>query len=336
MAEPLAQAGFAPRRARPLRRCALAAAGLCVSAVLAWLAIRSVDPHAFVGAFRRTEWWYLLPSGAALVAAVLARWLRWWLLFAPGRRPPLGAVGRAFLIGHLFNNLLPARPGELARAIALRREAGTPVVEALATTAAERVYDVLALVVLFGASAPFAPVGRDARTAAVAAGTIAAAALVVVVVFGRDGARLERVLSRVPRLSAETARRWSASVVHGVVSLRDPRLAVPAVLLTATSWVLLALSGWALLLAFQLHLGFVAGLLVVAAANLALLVPASPGGVGVFEAAAVTVLAGFSVDRSAALSYAVALHGLNLFPYVLVGALALLHHTRAVRERRSP
>jgi glycosyltransferase 2 family protein len=336
VAEPLAQAGFAPGRARPLHRFALAAAGLAVSAVLAWLAARSVDPHAFVASFRRTAWWYLVPSGAALVAAVLARWLRWWLLFAPGRRPPLGALGRAFLIGHLFNNLLPARPGELARAVALKRETGTPVMEALGTTAAERVYDVLALVVLLAASAPFAPVGQNARTGAVAAGTIAAAALVAVVVFGRDGARLERVLSRVPRLSADTARRWAASVVHGIVSLRDRRVAVPAVLLTATSWVLLALSGWALLLAFHLHLGFAEGLLVVVAANLALLVPASPGGVGVFEAAAVSVLAGFSVDRSVALSYAVALHGLNLFPYVLVGALALLGHTRAVRERHAP
>ena len=126
----------------------------CAVAGVAWLAIRSVDPHAFLVAFRESAWWYLLPSAGALAAAVLARWLRWWLLFAPGRRPPIGAVGRAFLIGHLFNSLLPARPGELARAVALRREAGTPIVEALATTAAERVYDVLALVAFLVASAP--------------------------------------------------------------------------------------------------------------------------------------------------------------------------------------
>jgi glycosyltransferase 2 family protein len=333
VAEPLAQHGFAPPRVRPLHRAALAAGGLGVAGVLAWLAARSVDPHAFVASFRRTAWWWLLPSGAALVAAVGARWLRWWLLFAPGRRPPLGALGRAFLIGHLFNNLLPARPGELARAVALRREAGTPVVEALATTAAERVYDVLALVVLLAVSIPFAAVSADARTAAAIAGAFAAAALVAAVVFGRDGARLERVLSRVPRLSPDAARRSAASAVHGVVSLCDLRVALPAVALTAISWVLLALSGWVLLLAFHLHLGFAGGLVVVVAANLALLLPASPGGVGVFEAAAVSVLVGLSVDRSVALSYAVALHGLNLFPYVVVGAIALLRHARIVRER---
>ena len=333
MAEPLAQASLAPARERASHRYALVGAGLCLSALLTWLAIRSVDPHAFLVAFRQSDWWYLLPSGAALAAAVVTRWLRWWLLFAPGRRPPLRTVGRAFLIGHLLNNLLPARPGELARAVAVRREAGTPVVEALATTAAERLYDVLALAVLLLASAPFLSESREVRTAAIAAGAVTAAALAAAFLFGRDGVRLERLLSRVPGLSATTARQCGASIRHGLVSLRDRRLAASAALLTATSWLLLALSAWALLPAFHLRLGFGVAVLVVAAANLTLLVPAAPGGVGVFEAATVGVLAGFSVDRSAALSYAVALHGLNLFPYVVAGAIALQRHLSVVRDR---
>jgi glycosyltransferase 2 family protein len=332
VAEPLAGVALAPARERRSHRYALAAAGLGMSAVVTWLAVRSVDPHAFLAAFRESDLWYLLPSGAALAAAVLVRWLRWWLLFAAGRRPPLRSVGRAFLIGYLFNSLLPARPGELARVVALRRESGTPVVEALATTAAERIYDVLALVVLLLASAPFLPESHEVRMVTVGAGALTAAALAAIVVLGRNGARLERMFSRVPGLSAGAARRWSAGVLDGLVSLRDRRHAAAAALLTAASWLLLALSTWALLLGFHLRLGFGVALLIIAAANLTLLVPASPGGVGVFEAAIVAVLAGFAVDRSTALSYAVALHGLNLFPYVVAGALALQRHLALVRR----
>ncbi|HYZ76891.1 MAG TPA: lysylphosphatidylglycerol synthase transmembrane domain-containing protein [Gaiellaceae bacterium] len=332
MAEPLVETALAPAAGRPLRRYVLLAAGAFVSAGLAWLATRNVDPQAFAAAFRRSDWWYLLPSGAALVAAVASRWLRWWLLFARGRRPPLHTLGRAFLIGYLFNNLLPARPGELARALALRREVRTPVAEALATTAAERVYDVLALVALLLLSAPFLPASPDVRTATIAAGVVAAAAVAAAVAFGRKGARLERLLSRMPGVSAGTAGRWTASILDGLVSLRDLRIAASAAALTAVSWVLLAMSAWALFDAFHLRLGFGVAVLVVGAANLTLLVPASPGGVGVFEAAVVGVLAGFSVDRSAALSYAVALHGLNFFPYVLVGAVALQRHVALVRR----
>jgi glycosyltransferase 2 family protein len=334
VAEPLVQVAVAPRAGRPSRRYVLAAAGLCVSAALAWLATRNVDPQAFVGAFRQSDWWYLLPSGVAFAAAVAIRWVRWWLLFAKERRPPIRAVGRAFLIGYLFNSLLPARPGELARALALKRDAGTPVAEALATAAAERVYDVLALVALLLLTAPFLPETVEVRTATIAAGAVTVVALAAAVAFARNGARLERVLSRVPRLPVETARRWTASLLDGLVSLRDRRLAASAALLTGSSWLLLALSAWALLLAFHLQLGFGVAVLVIAAANLTLLVPASPGGVGVFEAATVGVLAGFSVDRSAGLSYAVALHGLNLFPYVVAGSFALLRHTQAVRDRQ--
>jgi uncharacterized protein (TIRG00374 family) len=299
--------------------------------MLAWLALRKVDPHGFFDAFRQSEWSYLLLAGAAFTAAVLVRWLRWWLLFAPNRRPSLRSLGSAFLIGYLFNSVLPGRPGELARAVALKREAGTPVAEALATTAAERIYDVVVLVALVSATAPFVAESHALRIAGLVAGALAALAAAAAVAVGRNGSRLERVLSRLPRVSGGTARRLVASIVHGLASLRDVRLAAVAIVLTGVSWLLLALSAWALLLAFQLPVGFAIALLVVVAANLTLLVPISPAGLGVFEAATVSVLAGFAVDRSAALSYAVALHGLNLFPYLIAGAIALQRHLTVVR-----
>ena len=330
MAEPLAELALAPAARAASRRWGLVAAGMGVSVGLSWLAVRNVDPQAFLRSFEASDWLYLLPSGAALVAAVAIRCLRWRLLFAAERRPPLRAVGRAFLIGHLYNNLLPARPGELARALALRREARTSVAEALATTAAERVYDVLALVAFLLCAAPFLPESPHVRTATIVVGAVTAVALVAAVAFGRSEARLERMVSRIPGLSLDTARR----VRSGLVSLRNRRSAAVALVLTVTSWFVLALSAWALLSAFHLELGLAGAALIVAAANLALLVPASPGGVGVFEAATISVLAGFSVDRSESLSYAVALHGLNFFPYVIVGAIALQRHLSLVRERR--
>ena len=68
MAEPLVQAALAPAREQPSRRYVLAAAGLALTAGLTWLAIRSVDPHAFFVSFRESVLWYLVPAGAALVA----------------------------------------------------------------------------------------------------------------------------------------------------------------------------------------------------------------------------------------------------------------------------
>ena len=77
---------------------------------------------------------------------------------------------------------------------------------------------------------------------------------------------------------------------------------------------------------FHLHLGFSAGLLVVVAVNLALIIPSGPAAVGVFEAATLATLLPYHVDRPTALSYALLLHALNVIPFIVVGYVSLQYH----------
>jgi uncharacterized membrane protein YbhN (UPF0104 family) len=53
--------------------------------------------------------------------------------------------------------------------------------------------------------------------------------------------------------------------------------------------------------------------------NLALVLPSSPAAVGVFEWATVLALRAYGVPESQALSYALVLHALNFFPFVIAG-----------------
>jgi uncharacterized membrane protein YbhN (UPF0104 family) len=73
------------------------------------------------------------------------------------------------------------------------------------------------------------------------------------------------------------------------------------------------------MLAFDLHLSFVAALLTTVAIGLAFVVPAAPAAIGVFEAAAIASTKAYGVPQSEALAYALVLHALNFFPYVLAG-----------------
>ena len=74
------------------------------------------------------------------------------------------------LVGLAVNNLLPFRPGEAARIIALGRRTGTSRVESLATVALERVLDVFCLLLLLFLALPLLPdvnwVGGAAAVAA--------------------------------------------------------------------------------------------------------------------------------------------------------------------------
>ena len=84
------------------------------------------------------------------------------------------------------------------------------------------------------------------------------------------------------------------------------------------------------MLGFHLGLSPIAGLLVSIATGLSLVVPSSPGAVGVFEAAALVGLKAYGIEKADALSYAIVLHAVNFFPYVAAGALVL-----AMRRRRA-
>lgn len=277
---------------------------------------------------RENDYWWVLPSAGLLLVAQVIRALRWQYLFPRATRPPYLPALEATLVGQALNNVLPARAGEAARVVALNRSAGTSVVETTATVLVERLFDVLCLLGLLFLLAHWLPHVTWLRAAAILAVALTAAALVAGFVLFRWGERpfraLLRPLARLPFLTAERVDAAAASIVRGARALHDWRLALLAVVLTTASWLVLSLSSWVLLLGFDLPHSLLLGVLVTVATGLSLVIPSSPGGVGVFEAAALVALRAYDVPKGDALSYAIVLHAVNFFPYVAAGGLVLL------------
>ena len=307
--------------------------GLAVTAVFGYLAVRNVDAGEAWAAFRSSDPWWLLPAFAALAVTVFLRAVRWRFLFAPETRPSLRAVTSALLVGYFFNNVLPARAGEAARVVALHRSSATSRAELAATVVVERAFDVVSLVVLLFVASPWLPDVSWARSAALLAGLLGAGCTLVVVGVAVWGERPFRVLLRplalLPFVAEEQLGRAAANLIHGLAAIRRPRLALAAFVWTTLSWLVLALSTWFCLRAFDLGLSPLAGLLAVVAINLALILPSSPAAVGVFEAATLVALSAYGVTSSQALPAALVLHLLNLVPYLLAGGVVLHRAARA-------
>jgi glycosyltransferase 2 family protein len=313
--------------------------GLVASAFFTYVAVRDVDLDLFLDSLRETNYAWLLPSILLTAFAVVIRAWRWQFLFYADTRPPLPALIRALVVGQLFNSILPARAGEAARVVVLHQETGTSRVEALATAVVERLYDVFALLVLLFVAAPFMPDVSWLRRAAVLGLLLAVLVAAGVVIVDRYGARPVRFvlkpLMRFPRVSVEHVDRAAANLVQGLGALHRPHLAIPSFVLTVVSWLVLAAAYWCVVAAFDLGLGYDAGLLLLVTTTLALVIPSAPGGLGVFEAGGVVALGAFGVDDSTALSVTVVLHALNVFPYILAGWLVLHLHARRLRRLRA-
>ena len=312
--------------------------GLGVSAFFLYLAVRNVRPSEVWDALSQSDYWWTIPSIALLFLAQVVRALRWQFLFTAATRPPYGPVFEATLLGQCFNNVLPARAGEVARILALHRTAGTSRAETTSTVVVERLFDVLVLLALLFIFAPWLPHVTWLHAAAIFAVVLVVLTVAAVVVLLRWGERpflvLLRPLARLglPFLPLERAERAAAGFVRGAASLRDPRLAAPALFLTAVSWIPVALSTWLLMIGFHLGLSPLAGLLVTIATALSFVLPSSPGAVGVFEAAALVGLKAYGIEKADALSFALVLHAVNFFPYVLAGLLVM--QIEAARSRR--
>ena len=263
------------------------------------------------------------------------RAVRWRVLFSARSRPPLLPISEALLVGYFLNNVLPVRAGEAARVLALHRRAGTSRAEATATVLVERVYDVACLLLLLFASVAWLPEVSWLRAAAFLAVALAiglVATIVLLAVFG-EGVLLfvARPFTRLHFVPQGLPERLARNLTQGLVAFRRTRSAVAALVWTTASWLLIALSTWLLMLGFDLDLSPAAGLLVAIAIGLSMILPSSPGALGVFEGATVVALGAYGVPDATALSFALVLHMLNFVPFVLVGPWAV--HATAVRGR---
>jgi glycosyltransferase 2 family protein len=318
--------------ARRRRHAALLVAGTAVSALFAAAAVRDVQLDLFLSSIGEMKYLWLVPALVALAAAVVLRAQRWRLVFVPESRPPFSAALRSLLIGLFFNQILPFRAGEAVRVVALGREAGTSRAEAAGTAVVERVFDVLALLVLLFAAWFFVPDVNWIRAAAIFALVFSvglAVAIIVLVVVGEGLLRrLLAPLVLVPGVTRDRIDAAASRLSMGLRALHRPSLAAGGFLLTVLSWLVVAISYLCVFEGFGLEVGFAGAVVAVVATNLVLVIPSLPAGLGVFEAATIAALQPYAIDDSRALACAVVLHGVNFFPYLIAGVLALRSHAR--------
>ena len=314
-------------RLRPL----LLLAGLVVTVVLTYLALRDIDFNAFLDALADGDPEWFAASFAVFGAAYAVRVLRWWALFEAGARPPFRALVRAMLVGDFLTSLLPVlRPGEVARVIVLHREAQTPRSVALGTVVTERVQDASALLLLLFAAVPFAPAVTWLRGATVLLAVFAAGLLVTFAAVRRFGSRplafVLRPVALLPGLSAARTELAAAGILRGLSGLRSARVGLTTFTLSGLSWFGIAVSFALALRGAGLELGLDAGILVLVATTFSHLLPALPASVGIFEAAALVALEPYGVEEARALSAAVVIHVLSFIPFLVVGPFALRGH----------
>jgi glycosyltransferase 2 family protein len=327
--------GLTPRADPPLlnlRRLGLLLLEVAVTVGAIALLLRGIGVDETIDAFADADYRWFVPAALFLFLDLQVRALRWRLLLDLQRPVSHQNLFGASNVGYLVNNILPFRAGEVARVLLIDRLERTGKIRAGASAFSERMVDVLAMIVLLVALFPMIDEPDWATGPALvfgAAAVVGFAGLLVLSHLNDAGAAFwQRPLRRLGR-AGDWLGRALDSALQALRPFRRWTAAVAILVLTVAIWSLAAISFYMVMMAFHIDSGFEAAALVLTATTLSMVVPSSPGYIGVFHAVAVqTLVEVFGVDKELALTYAFGQHGLiYVLPAVLGGIFLLAHRS---------
>ena len=295
-------------------------AQLAFSVALLGLLLWRADLGAVGDELSGATFWWLPLAVVANLGSDYFRAIRWREFFLPMRAVGVRFLWGVSILGVACNLALPFRAGEFVRVQVLRRRTGLEMAQVVATIVSEKLMDTVAF-------SAFLVIGLLAFPEARYLWPLAAV-YVALLVVGVVGARwLSSNTDDGPLTQPEG--RWRLRIAgqvrsfsSGLKAFRNRRSLVIVSACSLAAWASEATMYWAAGESIGLDLSPAFYLLLVVAATVAVSVPITQAGLGVYEVALTSLLVAFDVDRSQAVAFAIYAHAILAVPYLVAGPVA--------------
>jgi len=309
------------------RRWVSVAAGILISVLALWLLFRDIDFRELTAALKKANYFWLIPNIFFVVFAMYQRAYRWIFMLLPIKRVPFNKLLAATCIGFMANNVLPLRLGEFVRAYSLAfqdREISKSA--SLATIFIERmVFDLVALLLIFGAvlAATSVTIPEEMKAGIYISISVALFGVLMVTYLAlrpsQAGDRLTRYLFFLPERWKQSVRSIVIRFSSGLAFIKQPKAASWVAVQTMFLWICMGGSNYFVFLAFGFDLPLEASFFLLVVVSISILIPSSPGFVGVYHAGTVFTLTRYGIGYEDALSFALVLHAAQYIPITLMG-----------------
>lgn len=265
-----------------------------LAAFFVWLSLKDMDRQKWAqlkDALDRADYWLLVPVLLLLLASHWLRALRWKQLMEPmGYRPSVVNCFLAVMIGY-FVNLGAPRLGEVVKCTVIARYEKVPVDKLVGTIVAERAFDMICLLIVFGltfffqfdvihslTSGKIDTLFRNAngQTSYIKIGALIAIALLLFFLA-------KWLLGRFGHISiVQKVRTIVLNIWHGLTSVKALKNKPLFIVYSIGIWVLYWFSTWFGFFAISAtrHLSLIDALSVLAMGSVGMIV--SPGGIGAY------------------------------------------------------
>lgn len=328
--------------------------GIALSGIALYLAFRNVPLAQLVQYLSSINYFWVLPSGMLVLLSFALRAVRWRIILHSVRKVSFWGAFHPMMIGFMINCILPGRLGEMARPVILQKRDQVPFSSGIATVAAERVFDIALLVILFGLMSAFVQIdpnlsiefGRyrlDHKTlASVGSGMLQLMGLfiagIALISFQKTRSMMNRFVMKIPSLfffATPSFKTWMETKVCLVITgifenlasgfslIKHPKRIALCVALSVCIWGLSVVSFSVFAIGCPgIHLSFfeMGAVLIIVCFFIAL--PSAPGFWGLWEAGGIFAMSLFGVFRNEAAGFTLANHAIQVFPVIIAGLVS--------------
>ncbi len=348
--------------------------GITASALALYLAFRNVPASDLLGYLVSINYVWIFPAVLLVLTSFVLRVFRWQIILESSAKVSFWQAFHPLMIGFMINCILPGRVGEVARPAVLQKKENIPFSTGLATVAAERVFDVGMLLILFAIllvtvnidpnlDIVFGKYHLNRETLVTAGGGTFKLLLllivgIIMVSFGKTRKAINRVIMSIPYLFFFSGSEFKKKIqkkfceplvsfvenfTSGFALVKYPSKICICIGLSVFIWGIAAFSYYIMAQGcpgIELSFTEITAHMIIICFFIAL--PSVPGFWGIWEAGGVFALVLFGVSSKDAAGYTLANHAIQMFPVIIVGLVSamvtsvnILQVSYEKREKRS-
>ncbi len=295
--------------------------GFTVTVIAFVILFSKVDFEMFKHSFTGIDYHLIIPAVFVYFSTLFIRGLRWKLLVAGFAKISFKSSAGMVVSGYALNNVFPARAGDITRAYVTSKEGKCSKTSSLAAIFAEKVFDGFSIVTILFSLLLFFPSPPVIKSISVVAGIcfLVLFFFIITASFSDIPFRFLNLLESVFPDFMKPLFVLGRKFFNGVSSLNGIGAVLHVFVLSFSIWFLEAIVYFLAVTASGHTLPFDAVLYALVAVNLAMLIPSTPGGLGVFQFAVVSTLGFFGMESNSALAISFVIHAIQLIPVTIIG-----------------
>jgi uncharacterized protein (TIRG00374 family) len=314
--------------------------GLALSiAIIVWI-VHKIDFVLLRKSLAELKWHWVIIMVVVYLLGFVIRGVRWHFLLSPIKHVGLRVATEGVVVGYMANNILPARAGELVRAIFVGVKESMSKASVLGTVLIERVFDGLVIVGILMVSSVISKVDYQqygvVSSIIVAGCFIFGVAVSIVLVGAKRRTWIETKIVKLTRyFPDETSTKLKKIISNLFDALSFLKANKNLLIISGLSIIVWAIEGfvfWIGLFAFRIPGNLIMAYFILAFVNLWMLLPSAPGGLGVFQGGTVLAFSLFGLVPEIALSYSIVVHLVMILPISLMGLFILNLYGISIRK----